>query len=512
MIIVILVAVAWFGLRPLVRFAEANFWSLNSIAVQPCYALAREGLRHVAESMFFVNAGEGKRARARASMSLVAGVLCACAGCIIILVAWPFTRWSASIFDFATPMQWITPAIANATITLTVYFSVASIAWGFSDALMDQPARFSSFVGDHQSDGCCHVAHLSDLHVVGDAYGFRIESGRAGPQGNARISHLLDELNSIDKEDPLDLILITGDMTDAGRSGEWAAFLDELEKHPSLLERTLILPGNHDVNIVDRANPARLELPLSPQKRLRQLRLLSAMERIQGSRVHVFDRKTRRLGATLSNALEPHRLAIRKLADERSFSQAYKLASLWADCFPLIMPPREPNGIGVILLNTNADANFSFTNALGLVTVEDVRAVCEVLTQSPHARWIIGLHHHLVEYPMLAKSFSERIGTSLINGSWFVRQLKPFADRIILMHGHRHIDWIGHCGALKIISAPSPVMEALNNQPTSFLVHSIVCPPGGAIGLKEPQRIVVPGANEPLEARLQDTLKEGVVS
>jgi len=39
----------------------------------------------------------------------------------------------------------------------------------------------------------------------------------------------------------------------------------------------------------------------------------------------------------------------------------------------------------------------------------------------PQARWVIALHHHLVEYPKPAKAFSERIGTALINGSWFVR-------------------------------------------------------------------------------------------
>jgi len=36
--------------------------------------------------------------------------------------------------------------------------------------------------------------------------------------------------------------------------------------------------------------------------------------------------------------------------------------------------------------------------------------------------------------------------------------LKPYASRVVVMHGHRHIDWIGSCGRLKIISAPSPVM------------------------------------------------------
>ena len=51
----------------------------------------------------------------------------------------------------------------------------------------------------------------------------------------------------------------------------------------------------------------------------------------------------------------------------------------------------------------------------------------------------------MVEYPWKAKTLSERIGTALINGNWFVRKLKPLARRAILMHGHRHVDWIGQC-------------------------------------------------------------------
>lgn len=493
LIIALLAAIGWFGLRPLVRFTEANFWSLNSIAVQPCYALAREGLRHISEHFLFAHATEARRALGRGRMSIVAGALCALAAGVIVFAAWPHTQWGANFGDLGHPMRWVWPAIANAAVILAIYFGIASIVWGASDAWMDQPARLGSFSADREDAPAFRVVHLSDLHIVGEPFGFRIESGRAGPQGNARFELLLDELNSMDQRARLDLILITGDMTDSGRSAEWAAFLDTLEKHPSLLSRTLILPGNHDVNIVDRANPARLEMPLSPQKRLRQLRLLSAMEHVQGDRVHVFDRKRRRVGATLSEALAPSRAAIGALADKLSFSRAYKLAHLWADCFPLVMPPADDHGVGVMLLNSNADTNFSFTNALGLVTVEDVRIVSEILRQTPQTRWIIGLHHHLVEYPMLAKSFSERIGTSLINGSWFVRQLKPFAGRVVLMHGHRHIDWIGHCGELKIISAPSPLMEALNQEPTSFLIHSLTRTGDGNVELRQPLRVNLPG-------------------
>ena len=40
------------------------------------------------------------------------------------------------------------------------------------------------------------------------------------------------------------------------------------------------------------------------------------------------------------------------------------------------------------------------------------------------------------------------------------------------MHGHRHIDWIGTCGKLKIVSAPSPVMGATDAATTYFHIHT----------------------------------------
>ncbi|MBQ8105791.1 MAG: FAD-dependent oxidoreductase, partial [Afipia sp.] len=36
-----------------------------------------------------------------------------------------------------------------------------------------------------------------------------------------------------------------------------------------------------------------------------------------------------------------------------------------AAVFPLALPPDREDGLGVILLNSNADTHFSFTNALG---------------------------------------------------------------------------------------------------------------------------------------------------
>jgi hypothetical protein len=64
------------------------------------------------------------------------------------------------------------------------------------------------------------------------------------------------------------------------------------------------------------------------------------------------------------------------------------------------------------------------------------------------------------------------------------------------MHGHRHIDWIGECGGIPIISAPSPVMEATNDEATYFHIHTLAVARDGRLGLMAPQRVLVPGASD----------------
>jgi hypothetical protein len=64
-----------------------------------------------------------------------------------------------------------------------------------------------------------------------------------------------------------------------------------------------------------------------------------------------------------------------------------------------------------------------------------------------------------------------------------VRKLDSLAGRAVVMHGHRHIDWIGACGALKIISAPSPVMNATDDMATHFYIRTLTAGPDGLLGL-----------------------------
>jgi len=81
----------------------------------------------------------------------------------------------------------------------------------------------------------------------------------------------------------------------------------------------------------------------------------------------------------------------------------------------------------------------------------------------------------------------------LINGSWLMRHLGRLDDHAVVMHGHRHIDWMGECGGLVIISAPSPVMGGTDDCDTYFYVHTLTRAAGGKLGLLTPERVDLPG-------------------
>ena len=265
-----IVAAGWFGWRPLFRVAEANFWALNALGVQPGYALCREAIRHLGGTDFSGHAAERSLRACGPGAARPPGSCSPSSRRWLRAFVWPQTRWIGSTADLAVPHHLIVPTLANAIVIMSAYLAAASLVWGFADASMDQPLDLEAFDAAPSDGRVWRVAHLSDIHIVGERYGFRIESGRGGPRGNERVRRVMARLEAEHAARPLDLILITGDMTDAGRSGEWAEFFDILAGHPDLADRILVLPGNHDVNVVDRANPARLDLPFSPAKTLAQ--------------------------------------------------------------------------------------------------------------------------------------------------------------------------------------------------------------------------------------------------
>jgi len=486
-----LLAGAWYGGRPLWRVVERSFWALNAIAIQPIYVTAREGLLHLSERFVGASASEARRNRARAIACAAAGLLIAALSLILIRLLWPATHWVGTLSDLRTPHWLALTALANAVAVGAAYLAAAALGWGVADATMPQPSELTTFRSRRDDGRSWRVAHLSDIHVVGERYGFRLGSGRAGPRGNENFLEALRRLDEMHRREPLDAIVITGDLTDAGTSAEWAELLDGFDGFPRLAPLIVAMPGNHDLNVVDRANPARLDLPTSPKKQLRQVRTLSALAALQGTRARVVDLEEHHVGETVERALLPHAQAIVDFADRGSRRLAKRTDDAWTAAFPMVLPPSRDDGLGIIALNSNAETHFSFTNALGLVPLEQAHALDAAIAEYPRAVWIVALHHHIVEHPKLGDALAKRIGTTLINGNWFTRHLRHAADRVVVMHGHRHIDWIGRCGDLVILSAPSAVMPAEEGDAVYFYVHTLRVDASGRIGIEEPERVEI---------------------
>ena len=76
-------------------------------------------------------------------------------------------------------------ALANAVGLVAGYLAAAALIWGIADATMAQPRDLEHF-DERPADGrAWRIAHLSDLHVVGERYGFRLESGKGACAGRA---------------------------------------------------------------------------------------------------------------------------------------------------------------------------------------------------------------------------------------------------------------------------------------------------------------------------------------
>lgn len=483
----VVAGIGYMGGRTLYRMVENSFWALSSLVVEPTYVIARETIQH----FLYQRAAPANRAflssRTRVVSAVAAGLLVSALAVWVAAIFWPQSRWIGTRADLALPMQLAGRGLVNSIVIVALYLAVSSLVWAWNDARTPAPRELKAFRSPPVQGRQYRIAHLSDVHAVGEQYGRRMECGRSGPAGNDRIERLFERLGAMDADRPFHSVIVTGDMTDAGRASEWAALLDALARYPRLAERILFLPGNHDLNIADRGSPARLDLPTSPRRRLRQLRLLSAADTIQGTRVRVIDRAEGVVGPTLAVALDPHRSAIARFADTGWPILSRELDDLWASAFPMVLPPEAEDGLGVVLLNSNADTHFSFTNALGVISTDQLKGIEIAFRQYPRASWIVALHHHVVEYPGGAAAFSERIGTALINGQWFVRSLVPMARRVVVMHGHRHIDWIGECAGLAIVSAPSPVMVGEEETPY-FHVQTLTLSADG-VGLLPPERI-----------------------
>lgn len=482
MLLVVLVGVAFWVGRPLLSRAIDQFWNLHYTLVFPIFVALRETLRVVAERFPTRPVTPLELHRRRRLGSVLAAVLLAAAGAAL---AWKVeVSTGLQLVDAGRVQPWtaVTAALGNAAVILGLSTVIESAYWLWKELTLGSPVLDWVPALVPAELPRVQVAHLSDLHVVGERYGYRMESGTLGPQGNQCIRSALEKLSAIDGSSRIERILVTGDVTDAGTRAEWAEFIDLLREYPALRTRISLVPGNHDVNIVDRAHPALLDLPWSADQALRKLRVVLALDEVQGDRARVVDRATGAPGPSLRDYLRTGNRAevLRDLAEHGSVRGRRELAKAWREIFPLVEPAGD-NGYGLILLNSNVRSHFSLTSAIGVIDRPQLTALRSILRNSSTQTWLILLHHQIVEYPLTSISLRDRFGLALMNACDVLSAIAPHAQRVLVFHGHRHRDWTGTCGHVVLCSAPSVSLGSYSGEMYrgSFRMDEIVIGAGG---------------------------------
>lgn len=492
-VLAICAAVAyWWGVS-LAKYTLRNIWQLHYTLVFPVFVLVRETVKLIGEGRMREQSSVADLHRLRRIGTVIAGALFA-GGSLLLAVALLKTYGIVSVsLTTAAPGEIMRAALIDGVIVLAFSTVASSLFWAWQELSAISPVINWTSAAVRAPGKNIRIAHLSDSHIVGGPNEFRMEPGARGPRGNDRWSAVLDRLAALDAEKPFDWILLTGDVTDAGTRTEWVEFMDRTALHPQFSGRLLMLPGNHDVNIADRADAAKLELPWSVSMALRKLRFLIAADSLQGTRVHLVDHVSGKLGPTLDSFLrsDGRQDQMRSLAALGSIRAAINVSRIWRDLFPLVVPPANGQP-GVMLLNSCSDNHMALTNAIGVVDPQQLRAVTRLLTEFGDATWLMALHHQVVEYPTAGASLKERVGLTLINAPDLIASMGLHARRIVIMHGHRHRDWIGHCGDVGLCSAPSATLGNFDGNYADgvFHVHDLRIGDGG-LCVADTERIIV---------------------
>jgi 3',5'-cyclic AMP phosphodiesterase CpdA len=460
--------ILWIG-RPLLSMAIDNLWHLHHTLVFPLFVGLREIMSVVLEGLRADRSPSAGLDGRRRIATVLAATLLAGSG---FALAWSVGVLAHPGLADVVRQPWAVAraGLSNAAVLLGLSTAVASLYWLWRELVTRRPLRDWSPGPPIDDAHTVRVAHLSDLHVVGERYGYRMECGTLGPRGNRCVRHALRKLAAIHAATPLDYVLVTGDVTDAGTRAEWAEFVDLLRAYRQLRSRLLFVPGNHDLNIVDRANTGRFEIPWSVSHALRRLRFVNALDAIQGEHVRIVQRGSGALGPTLREYLHVGDRAahLLGLAEQGTWRGRWEMARVWDDIFPLVTSPGADDArageaeYGAILLDSNARSHFSATNAIGVISRPQLKKLRSILNARPEQRWIIMLHHHVVEYPASSSvSLGDRIALSLMNAPDLLAALGRHASRVVIFHGHRHHDWIGTSGGMVLCSAPSVALGSV---------------------------------------------------
>ena len=347
------------------------------------------------------------------------------------------------------------------------------------------------------------ISHWSDLHLTASDEQPLVEDrllGRRVPAVTNRFfSHLLETEEWNDSE----AIIVTGDITDTGVGEEWNIFRNAIDANASIGNKIVLVPGNHDINIVDKPTLFKVESGDRTYLKLRLMRTILALDMVQGHRAQVIDengklRSVRKYVGSFAALFEEfindpprttYELRIRGSGGSGAPSRQYETIQMsdeqrrifnapnecWDKLFPMVVPLENKNA-AIVVCNSVKTQTSMVDNAIGEIDEAQLLRLQAIPKLFPRHALIYALHHH-IKLPALAGS-----GRWLEN-RWSDIQVRMMALRnaddmlnsfpsdrnTVVFHGHRHYEYDGYLNSkVQVFSARSTTLGG----------QSAVYPPG----------------------------------
>lgn len=276
------------------------------------------------------------------------------------------------------------------------------------------------------------IAHLSDLHLT-KTDGQR----RSEPNLFKALKGMNDAFRKVVSSKPIqqsDLILITGDITDRGDLESWKVFWDAVNK-AGLVDRTCVIPGNHDVCCLGIRRPGK-------SKAYKERDLQKAID-------------------GLSLGKQPTK-------------------------YPWTLNP-DPRLV-IFGLNSNNLGNLNAaTNAMGELDYYQLSSLASKMHMYRDIPVKIIALHHSPNIPGTEtarkrgqKPYSnlERLGHQIPIDQRHALQLLCITHRVrLILHGHLHLPEDRRLGGIRIIGAPAttqPISKRKRNNDFQFYIYSVL--------------------------------------
>jgi 3',5'-cyclic AMP phosphodiesterase CpdA len=386
-----------------------------------------------------------------------------------------------------TILVWLLAGFLAAALVVLIRKRLGGLA--LLGAMLTDHGRVARFRGrppiwlDHPPDARLRIAHLSDLHVTEGARVRLVEQARPGGTG------ILPSLLATPAIASADLVLVTGDVTDRGTAQSWEQFLT-LVRTAGIVDRTVIVPGNHDLCLVDPWGGLR-----DPDGHWRRndrfgivqlanvLKFCEAFASTGGGRLGqvlqageiqhyadaflAVDRDVRPLMTELPNLPVPKTRIGRGFFARRRLARAYEARvaaarSRLLGLFPVAVPIPGKDAVLFVLNSCTPISRHPATNGLGWVGRQQYRRLDRLARAFSNSTKLVALHHHVVRR-------SEELAGDLV--SRFVAKFAVLGDARPLVrfchaqgiravfNGHRHLSYeLRLPGGTVLLAAPSSTL------------------------------------------------------